>query len=65
MACLAAAGKVDSESLKRAMVYGTVSASFTCEQFSVERLKDLSPGDIRKRFNDLMAMVRVDDEVLD
>ncbi|MCK4537810.1 MAG: sugar kinase [Candidatus Krumholzibacteria bacterium] len=65
MACLAAAGKVDSESLKRAMVYGTVSASFTCEQFSVERLKNLSSDDIKKRFNELMAMVRVDDEAQD
>jgi sugar/nucleoside kinase (ribokinase family) len=62
MGYLASAGKMDQESLKKAMIYGTVSASFTCEKFSVERLEDLKIDEIKRRYNNLSDITRFDRE---
>ncbi len=62
MGCLAAAGNIGESTLKRAMVYGTVSASFTCEDFSVDRLEKLEFDDIKRRFNELLDMILVSRE---
>jgi len=42
-------GEVSLGSLKRAAAHGIVVASFCCEAFSLERTKELSPGDIASR----------------
>jgi sugar/nucleoside kinase (ribokinase family) len=63
MGCLAAAGDTGESTLKRAMVFGTVSASFTCEDFSVARLEKLDYGDIRRRFNEFAGMTAVGREI--
>jgi len=62
MGYLASAGAMDSETLKKAMVYGTVSASFTCEKFSVERLRTLDLEEIKGRYNTLSDITRFDRE---
>jgi len=62
MGYLASAGDMDHESLKKAMIYGTVSASFTCERFSVERLENLEIDEIRGRYNTLSDITRFDGE---
>jgi len=49
MGYLAYRGKVDLEELKRAVVAGTVTASFNVEGFSVEKLARITKDDIRER----------------
>lgn len=49
MGFLAGAGRVTDETLRQAMVYGSVMGSFAVERFGVERLTHLKKPDIRKR----------------
>ncbi|MGC1685535.1 MAG: PfkB family carbohydrate kinase [Candidatus Acidiferrales bacterium] len=49
MGYLASAGSVTDQSLKRAMVYGSVVGSFTVEGFGVDRLKTLTRREINAR----------------
>ena len=49
MGYLASAGRVNDETLKRAMVYGSVMGSFTVEKFGVERLTTLTKPEIASR----------------
>jgi sugar/nucleoside kinase (ribokinase family) len=51
------AGSFDS--VRRALVYGTVTASFTVESFSLDRLAKLHRNELDKRYADYAAMVRV------
>ncbi len=53
---LARTGKEDFSALKRAVIYGSVMASFNVEDFSLERLKKIGRDDINdryRRFRDL------------
>ncbi|MDE2869875.1 MAG: PfkB family carbohydrate kinase [Chloroflexota bacterium] len=47
---LAAAGSTDEAALRRAVIYGSVAASFTVEAFSVDRLAELTRHDIDSRY---------------
>jgi sugar/nucleoside kinase (ribokinase family) len=49
MGYLASAGKQDVKSLRRAMVYGSVMGSFTCERFGPDRLRTLTRREIDAR----------------
>jgi sugar/nucleoside kinase (ribokinase family) len=51
-------GELDEASLRRAMGYGTVLASFNVEEFGCERVARLSREEIDERFADLVAMTR-------
>lgn len=51
-------GEIDAASLRRAMGYGTVLASFNVEQFGTERVATLSRDEIEERFAELHAMTR-------
>jgi sugar/nucleoside kinase (ribokinase family) len=51
-----ASGESDPVGLKRAMAYGTVTASFTVEGFGLERLAKISREDIDRRFEDYRRM---------
>jgi sugar/nucleoside kinase (ribokinase family) len=53
---LAADGEVTSRSLRRAIVYGTVVASFTVEDFGLNRLRGLERDEIDARFRQFMAI---------
>ncbi|MCB0276108.1 MAG: sugar kinase [Calditrichaeota bacterium] len=46
---LAANGGVSPENLRQAVIQGTVVASFSVEDFSLNRLKGLTKGDLEKR----------------
>jgi len=48
--------------LRNAMIYGSVLASFCVEAFSFERLRNLSMGEIAKRYETfkLMSQFEVD-----
>ncbi|MCL0044315.1 PfkB family carbohydrate kinase [Dehalococcoidia bacterium] len=53
---LAASGKQDNDSFRRAMVVGSVMASFTVESFGLERLASLTPMDIQERYRELWSL---------
>jgi sugar/nucleoside kinase (ribokinase family) len=42
----------DETALRRAVIFGTVMASFNVESFSLERLKTVSPTDILNRYSE-------------
>ena len=50
MGYLSQADRLDDETLRRAIVYGSVMASFNVEEFSCDRLRRLTPEEIRERF---------------
>ena len=53
MGYLARDGGLSAAALRRAVVHGTVVASFTVEDFSVDRLRTLSLQDIQARYDEL------------
>jgi sugar/nucleoside kinase (ribokinase family) len=59
MGYLAEQGACDPATLRRAMLYGTVAASFCVEGFGVEGLQGRSRTDLDKRFDDLLTIVTV------
>ena len=50
--------ELDEASLRRAMGYGTVLASFNVEEFGAERVARLSREEIDERFDQLVGMTR-------
>ena len=58
MGALARAGTVDEASFRRAIVYGSVLASFTVEDFSLSRLIRLDPAEIEERYRGFQEMMR-------
>ncbi|MDE2039930.1 MAG: sugar kinase [Elusimicrobia bacterium] len=52
-------GLSDVGQLKRAMLYGSVMASFTVQEFSTKALEDLERGEVDRRFNDLLERLAV------
>jgi sugar/nucleoside kinase (ribokinase family) len=58
MGYLAQAGKTDFESLKQAVAYGTVAASFTIADFSLAGLTSISKDDIDERLETLRKMTQ-------
>lgn len=44
------------DSLKRAVIFGSVMASYNVEAFSCERLKDLTAADIQKRYQEFKSL---------
>jgi sugar/nucleoside kinase (ribokinase family) len=56
MGYLARTGKLSEEALRRAVVYGSVMASFAVEAFSLDRLRELEYKDIEARFGAFKQM---------
>ncbi len=52
-------GCEDAHHLKRAVLYGTVMASFNVEDFSTRRLESLERGDLEERFVDFLERLTV------
>lgn len=59
MGALAASGKTDKESIRQAMVYGSITASFGVEEFSLERLTRLDRDEIEIRVAEFKEMCRI------
>lgn len=57
MGYLAHAGRIDHETLRRAVVYGSVLASFIVTDFSCDRLRTLTTDEIEKRYNEFKELV--------
>jgi len=54
-----AAGRSDLDTLRRAMVRGTVAASFVVEDFSVARVQDLTRAQVDRRVAEFVEMLRL------
>jgi sugar/nucleoside kinase (ribokinase family) len=52
-------GKVDAGALRRAMLYGTVTASFCVEGFGVDGLAERTRADVDERIDELRSIVNV------
>jgi len=50
MGSLARSAELTPDAIRRAMIYGSVLASFCVEDFSLDRLRRLGPGDVATRF---------------
>jgi len=57
MGSLAAAGATDFASLKKAMAYGTVTASFNVEEFSLGRFQQIARSDLDRRYQEFVEYV--------
>ena len=60
MGYLTKEGKHDTDALRRAMVRGTVAASFTIEDFSIGRVRDLTRAEVDQRVDAFLNMLRLD-----
>ncbi|MBU1219091.1 sugar kinase [Myxococcota bacterium] len=59
MGYIASQGKTDTETLRKAMLYGTAGASFTVQDFSLEAIKNLTMEMVDSRFNALKKYITV------
>jgi cytidine kinase len=57
MGYLASVQHANGATLKRAMLYGTVTASFCVEGFSVDKLRETTRKQVEQRFNELVGLV--------
>ena len=58
MGYLAERDRYDPETLKRAMAYGIVVASFTVEDFSLDRMRQIGREDIERRMEEYKQMLK-------
>ena len=60
---LARTGRLDEEHMRRAVVYGSAMGSFAVEKFSIDRLLEISPDDIRSRLDEFRRLVAFEEEM--
>ena len=58
---LASAGEVSMAHLRRALVFGSVVASFTVEDFSVKRLATVTQDELRRRYREFREFTYFDE----
>ena len=58
MGYLAGINKTDFNSLKKAVIYGTIMSSFNVESFSLKRLSSLTKKDINKRLKEFKQVMK-------
>lgn len=58
---LCEAGAITDETLRRAVVHGSVMASFTCEDFGVSRLAKVAPAEVAARYRAMRTFTHVAD----
>lgn len=58
MGSLAQAGALDPDALRRAVIHGSVMASFCIERFGLDRFRDLAPHDVERRYEEFRALTR-------
>lgn len=61
MGYLASQSEINEETMRRAMIYGSVMASFNVEEFGTERVDRLTHDEINKRFRDFKRMTHFDE----
>jgi sugar/nucleoside kinase (ribokinase family) len=60
MGWLAQADDASPASIRRAMIYGSVMACFSVEEFSLDRLRALRPGAIEERFRAFLDLTHLE-----
>jgi len=55
------AGETTEQTVKRALIHGSATASFTVEEFGVERLRSLTPEDIAARYQEFREFCHIED----
>jgi len=60
MGYLASCGEVSFEAMKKALVYGSVVASYCVEKFGPLKLKEIGADDVKARTQDFMNLMSVD-----
>jgi sugar/nucleoside kinase (ribokinase family) len=58
---LASRSEIHDRELRRAIVFGSVLASFTVEKFSLDRLREISLREIHDRYQDFRALTHFED----
>jgi sugar/nucleoside kinase (ribokinase family) len=53
-------GDVEDQTLRRAMTYGSVMASFNVEEFGTERVTRLTTDEIHRRFDEFRQMTHIE-----
>ncbi|MFQ5735953.1 MAG: PfkB family carbohydrate kinase [Thermodesulfobacteriota bacterium] len=61
MGYLANTGDVSEENLRKAIIFGSVMASFNVEAFSLERLNSLGKDEIKARFSEFKRLTHFED----
>jgi sugar/nucleoside kinase (ribokinase family) len=61
MGYLASSQNVDDETLRRAIIFGSVMASFNVEEFGTERVRRLTHEEINRRFAEFKRMTHFDE----
>ncbi len=61
MGYLANTGNLGEDNIRRAIIFGSVMASFNVEAFSLSRLSTLSLGEIRSRYTEFKRLTHFDD----
>ena len=61
MGYLASQREIEDNTMRRAMIYGSVMASFNVEKFGTERVDELDYPEINQRFRDFKRMTHFDD----
>ncbi len=65
MGYLASQDEITDETLRRAMVYGTIMASFNVEEFGTERVDRLTQEEINERFRHFKQITNFDEVVFE
>ena len=60
MGYLARADDLGPQAVRRAMIYGSVMASFSVEAFSLDRLRDLGAADVEERYRAFVRLTHID-----
>jgi sugar/nucleoside kinase (ribokinase family) len=60
MGWLASSGDTSPAGIRKAIIYGSVVASFTVEAFSLERLRTLTRDDIERRYRQFVSLTSFD-----
>jgi sugar/nucleoside kinase (ribokinase family) len=58
MGCIAQEDSTRFDTLKRAVIHGSVVASYTCEEFGVKRLAQVTQSDIKTRYEAFVELSR-------
>jgi sugar/nucleoside kinase (ribokinase family) len=58
---LASRAEIHDRELRRAIIFGSVLASFTVEKFSLDRLREITLADVHERYQDFRALTAFED----
>jgi sugar/nucleoside kinase (ribokinase family) len=61
---LASRRELNDREFRRAIIFGSVLASFTVEKFSLDRLREITLADVQERYQDFRALTHFEDHEL-